>query len=91
MRLTGQRNQCPTCGKYFSRTSGFVKHRIGPFGDGPLGTSPKRRCMTDEEMRKYGFHDMQTGIFRLQGPRSVPDTWKSAQPVLGTTVPVETI
>jgi len=46
-RLTpdsGDRNQCPTCHKYFNSTSAFDRHRTGVMG------SRSRRCMTTEEM-----------------------------------------
>lgn len=41
--LRGDRNQCPTCGKFFNSTSAFEKHRTGTYEEG-------RRCMTTEEM-----------------------------------------
>ena len=47
-RLTNQsndRNQCPTCHKYFNSTFAFDKHRIGEHG------TKERRCMTEEEMK----------------------------------------
>lgn len=48
MRLTGQRNKCPTCGKYFNSNAAFSKHRIGDFGK-------NRRCMADYEMTGAGM------------------------------------
>ncbi|KAI3593899.1 hypothetical protein D9X30_1074 [Cupriavidus sp. U2] len=46
--LTGDRNQCPTCGEYFNSMSAFDKHRIGEFGT-------DRRCMTETEMNSAGM------------------------------------
>ena len=46
--LTGDHNQCPTCGQYFNSTFAFDKHRIGAFG-------VDRRCMTVAEMEKAGM------------------------------------
>lgn len=48
-KLTGQRNQCPTCGEYFSSNRAFTKHRIGEFAD------RSRRCRTPDEMRAAGM------------------------------------
>lgn len=48
MKLTGDRNQCPTCEKYFKSTAAFSKHRTGEFGR-------DRRCMTTEEMFGKGM------------------------------------
>lgn len=44
--LSGQRNQCPTCGEYFNSNIAFEKHRIGEFGI-------DRRCATVEEMLSF--------------------------------------
>lgn len=49
MKLTGRRNQCPTCGEYFKSDAGFYKHRTGTF------LPNTRRCMTVEEMRSAGM------------------------------------
>ena len=39
MRLSGQRNQCPSCGEPFNSNAAFDKHRTGQFGK-------DRRCMS---------------------------------------------
>lgn len=44
MKLRGDRNQCPTCHKYFNSTHAFEKHRTGSYLN--------RRCLTTEEMEK---------------------------------------
>lgn len=46
--LRGERNQCPTCGELFTRTSVFDKHRTGKFG-------VSRRCLTPDEMEARGM------------------------------------
>ena len=54
MRLTGQRNQCPSCGELFNSNASFDKHRTGHFGR-------DRRCMTVDEMRAHGMAKNATG------------------------------
>lgn len=46
--LTGQRNQCPTCGELFKSNAAFDKHRTGRFGI-------DRRCRTVSEMESKGM------------------------------------
>ena len=46
--LSGDRNQCPTCGKFFNSTAAFEKHRVGTYEEG-------RRCRTTEEMLSIGM------------------------------------
>ncbi|CAB4171394.1 hypothetical protein UFOVP1095_17 [uncultured Caudovirales phage] len=48
MKLTGQRNQCPTCKLYFNGNAAFDKHRTGEFGK-------NRRCMSQDEMQGRGM------------------------------------
>ena len=55
--LRGQRNQCPSCGELFNRTSVFDKHRIGKHGK-------DRRCMTSEEMIGAGMFKGDDGFWR---------------------------
>lgn len=43
LNLTGDKNQCQGCKKYFKSVAAFDKHRHGDFG-------VDRRCMTDDEM-----------------------------------------
>lgn len=47
-KLSGNRNQCPACGKYFNSNGAFDKHRIGQHG-------VNRRCMSDAEMLESGM------------------------------------
>lgn len=57
MKLTGQRNQCPTCNRFFNSNAAFDKHRIGVFG----ATEPdlERRCIDPAaigmQINKKGF------------------------------------
>lgn len=51
---------CPTCQRYFSRTSTFDQHRIGPY-DGD------RRCMTVTEMTTKGMVN-RDGVWGNPGP-----------------------
>jgi hypothetical protein len=44
MKITGDRNQCRSCGEFFNSVFAFEKHRTGDFGI-------NRRCMTEAEMR----------------------------------------
>ena len=57
MKLTGQRNQCPTCAEFFNSTAAFDKHRTGHFGR-------DRRCMTADEMRARGMVRREDGFWR---------------------------
>jgi hypothetical protein len=65
--LIGDRNQCPTCGEYFNRTSGFDRHRIGKIG------TPTRRCLTAAEMQAEGWTKSKAGFWLVPrngaGPR----------------------
>ena len=63
MKLTSNRNQCPSCGEYFNRTSSFDRHRTGAFGTGIDGTSPERRCLTINEMQAKGFRKSAHGFW----------------------------
>ena len=47
-KLSGNRNQYPTCGKYFNSNGAFEKHRVGQHG-------VDRRCMTTSEMLEAGM------------------------------------
>ena len=58
MKLTGQRNQCPTCGEYFNSNAAFDKHRVGPH------KFNQRRCMTKEEMAGAGMVLREDGFWR---------------------------
>ena len=49
--LSGDRNQCPTCGDFFASTYAFDKHRYGKFG----GNGKHRKCLTAVEMTEQGF------------------------------------
>jgi len=48
-KLTGQRNQCPTCGLYFNSNAAFTKHRVGDY------YPPSRHCLTPDEMLVKGM------------------------------------
>lgn len=67
MKLSGDRNQCPTCGKGFNSIAAFDKHRTGKFGVG-------RRCMTTEEMLAKGMVLRDDGFWRsAENPKWVRD------------------
>jgi hypothetical protein len=59
-KLNGQRNQCPTCGEYFTRNSVFDKHRTGNF------VPPQRRCLSPAEMVSKGMFLGNDGFWRGQ-------------------------
>jgi hypothetical protein len=54
-KLTGDRNQCPTCGACFNSTYAFDAHRTGSF------EPDNRRCLSVAEMQQRGF--AQRGAF----------------------------
>lgn len=66
LRLSGDRNQCPSCNEYFNRTSVFEKHRTGRFGI-------DRRCLTTVEMERAGMFKAADGFWR--GAR-MPEGWQ---------------
>ena len=57
MRLTGDRNQCPSCGLHFNSTAAFGKHRTGSF------TGFQRRCLTESEMLAKGMGKSKSGFW----------------------------
>ena len=64
--LRGDRNQCPTCGKYFNSTGAFEKHRTGKHGI-------DRRCMTTEEMIAKGMILREDGFWIGEKMRRIFD------------------
>ncbi|WP_233868643.1 hypothetical protein [Paraburkholderia adhaesiva] len=60
--LTGDRNQCPSCGEFFNSTAAFDAHRTGPFG-GAHGEPSRRRCLTVVEMRAKGMALNRAGFW----------------------------
>jgi len=61
-RLTGDRNQCPTCHLYFNSSHAFEKHRTGSYGI-------DRRCLSASEMEAKGMVTNKAG-FWIGNPRS---------------------
>lgn len=60
-KLTGNRNQCPTCREFFNSNGAFDKHRTGAFGkaSGPS----QRRCLKPDEMRAIGMTKNDAGFW----------------------------
>lgn len=58
MKLSGDRNQCPTCQEYFNSSSSFDYHRVG--GYSPLNT---RTCLTPSEMTSRGMSKNKDGFW----------------------------
>jgi hypothetical protein len=56
MKLTGDRNQCQACKKYFNSTFAFDKHRTGDF-------EVSRRCKTRDEMERMGMSINSAGFW----------------------------
>ena len=42
---------CPTCGRFFSTTANFDRHREGPYDD------DSRRCLSPREMEAKGMFE----------------------------------
>ncbi|VTU25129.1 hypothetical protein SRS16CHR_03598 [Variovorax sp. SRS16] len=55
--LTGDRNQCPTCGDFFNSTHAFDRHRIGRHAGN------QRRCLTAPEMEAQGIALTASGFW----------------------------
>lgn len=51
MKLTGNRCQCPTCGRYFNSLTGFDRHLVRDYGN---NTRPVR-CLSVRQMEAKGF------------------------------------
>lgn len=56
MKLTGQKNQCPSCGEYFNSNFAFEKHRTGKFG-------VDRRCLTADELLAKDWVKKESGFW----------------------------
>lgn len=59
MKLRGKVSLCNACGKVFTTTSTFDKHRTGKYDLHALGYG--RRCLTDAEMDEAGWGRNQYG------------------------------
>jgi hypothetical protein len=57
IRLTGSRNQCPTCGELFNSVSAFDRHRRGSY------QKRTRHCLTPEEMTAKGMTKNEGGFW----------------------------
>lgn len=59
--LSGDRCRCTACGRPFTSTSSFEKHRI------TVTPTPRyaRRCMTDEELAAAGMVPNDKGFLRV--------------------------
>jgi len=56
MKLSGDRNQCPTCGEYFNSGYAFDKHRTGQHG-------VDRKCLKTEQMLAMGMDKNSAGYW----------------------------
>jgi hypothetical protein len=56
--LRGKRCLCPSCGKYFTSTATFDKHRTGTFK--PM----TRRCFSEAELIAKGWEPDARGAWR---------------------------
>jgi len=76
-KLSGNRNQCPTCGEYFNSVGAFDKHRTGEYGkpvSGGVYSPSSRRCLSEVEMRAIGM-EKSTKAFWVTSP--MPDDFRS--------------
>lgn len=60
VKLTKDRNECPSCGALFETSEAFDAHRIGDFASGSKPNT--RRCMTAAEMEESGFRANRDGF-----------------------------
>lgn len=60
VKLSGDHNECPSCGKLFNSTRAFEKHRYGEWGNEHY-THAKRRCLSESEMLEKGMAISSTG------------------------------
>jgi hypothetical protein len=57
VKLSGRRNQCPTCHEYFNSNGAFDKHRTGSYAKN------ERRCLTVAEMVDKGMGKNAAGFW----------------------------
>ena len=55
--LTGQRSQCAACGRLFTTTANFDRHRTGPY--------TARRCLSATELVAKGYSPNAAGFWRV--------------------------
>lgn len=59
MKLRGKVSLCRECGKVFTTTSTFDRHRTGKYDINAPGYG--RRCLTDAELSEAGFAQNDKG------------------------------
>lgn len=65
-KLSGERNQCPTCSEFFNSNTAFEAHRVGPMR--------ARRCLSPEEMIAKGMGKNAADYWvSLRWPEGKPD------------------
>jgi len=57
MKLTGDRNHCPSCQEYFNSSGTFDRHRTGSYDP------PQRRCLSIQEMEAKGMSKNKSGYW----------------------------
>ena len=82
MMLSGQRNECPTCGERFNSNAAFDRHRRGVFS--PRIPQAPRHCATPEQMTEAGM-TRNAGGWWITRPFS-PDAKKARSGVGGGVV-----
>jgi hypothetical protein len=60
VKLTDDRNECPTCGALFETSDAFDAHLVGRFAVGSQEST--RRCLTAAEMHQAGFRANRHGF-----------------------------
>lgn len=77
-KLTGDKNQCPGCSKYFNSSYAFEKHRTGKHENN------QRRCKTLEEMLAAGMviNKEDWWVSCLHTPDSLAMTTRTPQDVV---------
>ena len=86
MKLGTRNNQCAGCLQGFGSMGAFEAHRVGPFGTGPKGTSPDRKCLTVDEMSSLGWKRDLRGFWHTEAPEGRPNHWNAGN---GLVQPVE--
>lgn len=60
VKLSGDRNECPTCGALFDTSESFDAHRVGNFATPSKPNT--RRCLSATEMHDAGFRQNRAGF-----------------------------
>jgi hypothetical protein len=78
IKLTGERNECPSCGELFNSNKAFDAHRRGKFG---VPSPEGRHCLTPEQMTGKGMAKNAKGFWVTElMPQNAPRGFRADDP-----------